>query len=86
MWVEVQSVGSHRRLISLHHCRPPQDDPICLSVKFTKMVHDKDINSVSVSPNDKLVVTGSQDRTAKVRTCSKECVHVCFWVALCLMP
>jgi WD40 repeat protein len=28
--------------------------------------HDKDINAVVVSPNDALVVTASQDRTAKV--------------------
>lgn len=28
--------------------------------------HDKDINAVAVSPNDALVVTASQDRTAKV--------------------
>jgi U3 small nucleolar RNA-associated protein 13 len=30
--------------------------------------HDKDINAVAVSPNDALVVTASQDRTAKVTT------------------
>ncbi|EDO32893.1 predicted protein [Nematostella vectensis] len=35
-------------------------------VKMTVKAHDKDINSVAVSPNDKLVVTGSQDKTAKV--------------------
>lgn len=29
--------------------------------------HDKDINAVAVAPNDSLVVTASQDRTAKVR-------------------
>lgn len=28
--------------------------------------HDKDINAVAVAPNDSLVVTASQDRTAKV--------------------
>ena len=56
------------------HCPPPQDDPITLPVKFTQVVHEKDINSIAVSPNDKLVVTGSQDKTAKVGTCSMGCV------------
>ncbi|XP_031561382.1 transducin beta-like protein 3 isoform X2 [Actinia tenebrosa] len=35
-------------------------------VKVTEKVHDKDVNSVAVSPNDKLLATGSQDKTAKV--------------------
>lgn len=38
------------------------------SAKLTQRAHDKDINSVAVSPNDKFFVTGSQDKTAKVRT------------------
>ena len=32
----------------------------------TVMAHDKPINSVCLSPNDQLVATGSQDKTAKV--------------------
>lgn len=28
--------------------------------------HDKDINAVAVAPNDSLICTASQDRTAKV--------------------
>ncbi|XP_053327496.1 transducin beta-like protein 3 [Spea bombifrons] len=32
----------------------------------TEKAHDKDINSVAVSPNDKLIASGSQDRTAKL--------------------
>ena len=35
-------------------------------VKFTVKAHDKDINSVSVSPNDKLIGSGSSDKTAKI--------------------
>lgn len=33
--------------------------------------HDKDINALAVSPNDALICTASQDRTAKVspRSC-----------------
>ena len=38
-----------------------------LNARITEKAHDKDINSVVVSPNDKLIATGSQDKTAKVR-------------------
>lgn len=33
---------------------------------LTQIAHEKDINSLDVSPNDKLLATGSQDKTAKV--------------------
>jgi U3 small nucleolar RNA-associated protein 13 len=33
---------------------------------FTLKAHDKDINSLDVAPNDRLLASGSQDRTAKV--------------------
>ena len=29
--------------------------------------HDKDINAIAVAPNDSLICTASQDRTAKVK-------------------
>ncbi|XP_063790993.1 transducin beta-like protein 3 [Pseudophryne corroboree] len=32
----------------------------------TEKGHDKDINSIAVSPNDKLIASGSQDKTAKL--------------------
>lgn len=32
----------------------------------TLKVHDKDINSIDIAPNDKMLVTGSQDKTAKL--------------------
>jgi len=32
----------------------------------THRAHDKDINSLDVSPNDKLLASGSQDKTAKI--------------------
>lgn len=37
-----------------------------VSVTGTTRAHDKDINTVDVSPNDKLIATGSQDKTIKV--------------------
>ncbi|XP_075035403.1 transducin beta-like protein 3 [Mixophyes fleayi] len=37
-----------------------------LYASCTEKGHDKDINSVAVSPNDKLIVSGSQDKTAKL--------------------
>ncbi|XP_041851895.1 transducin beta-like protein 3 [Melanotaenia boesemani] len=37
-----------------------------LKPRSTEKAHDKDVNSVAVSPNDKLLATGSQDRTAKL--------------------
>jgi U3 small nucleolar RNA-associated protein 13 len=42
------------------------DEVQILNVDLTEIAHEKDINSVSVSPNDKLIATGSQDKTAKV--------------------
>ena len=40
--------------------------PAQMVVTAAVAAHDKDINAVAVSPNDALVVTASQDRTAKV--------------------
>ncbi|KAK2833523.1 hypothetical protein Q5P01_017412 [Channa striata] len=37
-----------------------------LMARSTEKAHDKDVNSVAVSPNDKLLASGSQDRTAKL--------------------
>ena len=33
---------------------------------IAEKAHDKEINSVTVSPNDKFIATGSMDKTAKV--------------------
>eukprot|EP00731_Ephydatia_muelleri_P022653 Em0015g236a len=43
-----------------------KDEPLKLTAKYTQLAHEKDINSVDISPNDKLIVTGSQDKTAKL--------------------
>lgn len=47
-----------------------KDDVRELKVTAAVAAHDKDINAVAVSPNDAFICTASQDRTAKVRTCS----------------
>ena len=43
-----------------------EGDKLELSVAFTVKAHEKDINSICVSPNDKFMASGSSDRTAKV--------------------
>ncbi|XP_072168148.1 transducin beta-like protein 3 [Diadema setosum] len=46
--------------------------PVHMKVSFTEKAHDKDINSVCLSPNDKLLATGSQDKVAKLWHMEKE--------------
>ncbi|XP_075166393.1 transducin beta-like protein 3 [Haematobia irritans] len=36
------------------------------SIKYAAVAHDKEINSVSFSPNNKIIATASQDKTAKL--------------------
>ena len=40
--------------------------PLLCKSLTTHKAHEKDINALDVAPNDKLVVSGSQDRTAKI--------------------
>lgn len=42
------------------------NSPTALQTKQALHAHEKDINSINISPNDKLLCTGSQDRTAKI--------------------
>jgi len=42
------------------------DSPEQIYCTQTVLAHDRDINSVDMSPNDRLVLTGSRDKTAKV--------------------
>lgn len=41
-------------------------DPLSLDSFASVRAHEKDINVVSIAPNDSLVATGSQDKTAKL--------------------
>jgi U3 small nucleolar RNA-associated protein 13 len=43
-----------------------ETQPVQCKSLTTHKAHEKDINSLDVSPNDKLLVSGSQDRTAKI--------------------
>uniref|UniRef100_A0A3B1IEJ5 Transducin beta like 3 n=2 Tax=Astyanax mexicanus TaxID=7994 RepID=A0A3B1IEJ5_ASTMX len=42
------------------------EEPAQLEARVTEKAHDKDVNSVAISPNDKLFASGSQDRAAKL--------------------
>ncbi|XP_054168182.1 transducin beta-like protein 3 [Oppia nitens] len=42
------------------------ESPTSLTSKFTQKAHEKDVNTVAVSPNDQLIASGSQDKTAKI--------------------
>ena|SRR5258706_2297691 len=41
-------------------------EPLRPRPPLTQKAHDEDINSLDISPNDKLLATGSQDKTAKI--------------------
>ncbi|KAJ9096840.1 hypothetical protein QFC21_005111 [Naganishia friedmannii] len=43
-----------------------QMEPVALRSMSTLRIHEKDINSLDVSPDDKLLVSGSQDKTLKL--------------------
>ena len=43
-----------------------QSTPLRLTSLTTLKIHDKDINALDVSPNNALLLSGSQDKTAKV--------------------
>jgi len=43
-----------------------EDAAVQLTAKWTQKAHDKDINAVTVAPNDKIVASASQDKTIKL--------------------
>lgn len=44
----------------------PISTPLTLKSFVTQRVHEKDINCLDISPNNSMLATGSQDRTAKI--------------------
>ena len=59
----VHSNSTWQSLWSFHTCEFLRE---CIAGPALSLSFSQDINSLDVSPNDKLVVSGSQDRTAKV--------------------
>jgi len=45
------------------------DQTLLLNTSHTILAHQKEMNCVTISPNDKLIATASQDKTAKVYHC-----------------
>ncbi|KAJ2711085.1 U3 small nucleolar RNA-associated protein 13 [Coemansia spiralis] len=41
-------------------------EPVKLQARYTFQAHDRDINSICISPDDKVFATASQDKTAKI--------------------
>ena len=62
--------GSQDSTIKVWDIRYDAQDslPRDLHPLLTQKAHDKDINAVAVSPNNKLLASGSQDKTAKIWT------------------
>lgn len=59
--------GSQDTCLKLWKLDPSMNgDSQNLVVTQTVVAHDKDINSVCVSPNDNLIASGSQDKVAKI--------------------
>lgn len=60
--------GSQDRTIKMWDLSTISSDSDVVKCKslFTLKAHEKDINSLDVSPNDRLLASGSQDRLAKV--------------------
>ena len=43
-----------------------ENDPAALTATHTVVAHEKDVNAVTISPNDRIVATASADKTIKV--------------------
>lgn len=60
--------GAQDFCVKLWETPKTQEPDTILNCIKTEMAHQKDINCVSVSPNDKIIATASQDKTAKLFT------------------
>jgi U3 small nucleolar RNA-associated protein 13 len=43
-----------------------EESLLSVTAPITRVAHDKDINAIAISPNDRLVATGSQDKCIKL--------------------
>ncbi|KAL2724522.1 transducin beta-like protein 3 [Vespula squamosa] len=60
------SQDSCLKLWSLPENVATASEHIVMNATHTVLAHQKDINSVTISPNDKFIATGSQDKAAKL--------------------
>lgn len=75
--------GSNDLTVKVWILPAPVNDGEVLQIdaRLTGKAHDSDINSITVSPNDKLFATGSMDKTAKVlqrSTVRCYCISLCY--------
>ncbi|XP_054739598.1 transducin beta-like protein 3 [Anastrepha obliqua] len=52
--------------LKVWHLKKNKDAPHSFNLKYSALSHEKEVNSVSFSPNNKLLATASQDKTAKL--------------------
>ncbi|RWS08046.1 transducin beta-like protein 3 [Dinothrombium tinctorium] len=65
-WVVSGSEDTTMKLWRIPNIKKAMVENVSLTSKTAVRAHEKDINSIAVSPNDKLICTGSQDKTAKL--------------------
>lgn len=58
--------GSEDCTIKVWTVKKMKKEGIVTNIRFTVLAHQKIINCITISPNDKLVATGSLDKTAKL--------------------
>eukprot|EP01117_Protostelium_nocturnum_P020075 TRINITY_DN887_c0_g2_i1.p1 TRINITY_DN887_c0_g2~~TRINITY_DN887_c0_g2_i1.p1 ORF type:complete len:845 (-),score=185.07 TRINITY_DN887_c0_g2_i1:138-2672(-) len=60
--------GSADKTIKMWNIHVSDSGKVTMESKYTDRAHDKEINAVCVSPNDKLIATASQDKLVKIWT------------------
>jgi U3 small nucleolar RNA-associated protein 13 len=60
------SIDTTIKLWSLENIKKNSQEKVNLRVLNTIKAHEKDVNYLTISPNDKLLASGSSDKTAKV--------------------
>lgn len=63
--------GARERIMKLWDCTPIKNHPtnappLRLTAVTSKLAHEKDVNCLEVSPNDKLVASGSEDKMIRI--------------------
>lgn len=71
----VRNDGNEKSGESINTFTLSEDNSTELNSKWTVLAHEKDINSVAVSPDGSLIATGSQDKTMKLWNSAKGKLH-----------